>query len=98
MECGVGLIQLVNVSVDIVECNIILIFAVAVACPDLTLPANGVITYTSTTTPRDVGSTATYSCNPGYLMTELTVRTCTPSGWSTGDDPVCTGESDVLFN
>ncbi|XP_064386406.1 uncharacterized protein LOC135334956 isoform X2 [Halichondria panicea] len=59
-------------------------------CPDIIIPANGVITYNPTTTPRDVGSMASYSCTTGYLMTGLAVRMCTVTGWSTGDDPVCT--------
>ncbi|XP_064386142.1 mucin-2-like isoform X2 [Halichondria panicea] len=60
------------------------------ACPDLTLPANGGITYNPTTTPRADGSTATYTCTTGYQVTGLMVRMCSVSGWSTGDDPVCT--------
>ncbi len=69
---------------------------VAVACPDLTVPTNGApLVYSDTTIPRDVNSMATYSCTTGYQVTGLMVRTCTASGWSTGDDPVCTGEGDV---
>ncbi len=66
-------------------------------CPDLSIPANGVITYNPTTTPKAVDTTATYTCTPGYQMTGLMVRTCTATGWSTGDDPVCTGEGDVCI-
>ncbi len=70
-------------------------YFVAVLCPDLPVPTNGGITYNPTTTiPRAVGATATYTCTPGYHMTGLMVRTCSVSGWSTGDDPVCTGEGD----
>ncbi len=67
-------------------------------CPDLTIPDNGMISYNPTTTPRAVDTTATYSCTTGYQMTGLMVRTCTATGWSTGDDPVCTGEGGVLLN
>ncbi len=69
-------------------------------CPDLSIPDNGVITstYNPTTTPRAVDTMATYSCATGYQMTGLMVRMCTASGWSTGDDPVCTGEGGVLLN
>ncbi len=97
MEGGVGLVQCcVNVSpfsVDIV--NAITTFAVAVICPDLPVPTNGApFVYSDTTIPRAEGSTATYTCNTGYQVTGLMMRTCTVSGWSTGDDPVCTGEGD----
>ncbi len=69
-------------------------------CPDLTVPANGIINYNMrTTSPRPVDTVATYTCVTGYQMTGLMVRTCTATGWrSTGDDPVCTGEDDVLLN
>ncbi len=65
----------------------------SVACPDLPILANVGVVY-SDTTPRAEGSTATYFCATGYLITGLTMRTCTVSGWSTGDDPVCTGKGD----
>ncbi|XP_064386119.1 sushi, von Willebrand factor type A, EGF and pentraxin domain-containing protein 1-like isoform X4 [Halichondria panicea] len=65
-------------------------------CPNLGVPTNGGVTYSDTTIPRDEGSTATYTCNPGYQMTGLMVRTCTASGWSTGDDPVCTAICPLL--
>ncbi len=78
---------------------IVCVLFVAAACPDLPVPANGVITYDSTTIPRPVGSTATYTCDTDYQVTGLLVRTCTVTGWSTGDDPVCTGEGGgVLLN
>ncbi len=65
----------------------------AVACPDLTIPANGApLVYSDTTTPRADGSTANYSCDTGYQITGLTMRTCSVTGWSTGDDPVCIGK------
>ena len=70
------------------------LYTVVVDCGPLTDPTNGMVDTPTTT----FESTATYSCNPGYQMTGLMVRTCTASGWSTGDDPVCTGEGDVLLN
>ncbi len=63
-------------------------------CPNLPVPTNGAVMYSDTTMPRAVDSMATYTCNPGYQVTGLMVRTCTVSGWSTGDDPVCIGEED----
>ncbi len=50
--------------------------------------------YTDNNIPRADGSTATYTCATGYQVTGLMVRTCSVSGWSTGGDPVCTGEGD----
>ncbi len=73
---------------------IIILYTAVVDCGPLTDPTNGMVGIPTTT----FGSMATYSCNPGYQMTGLMVRTCTASGWSTGDDPVCTGEGDVLLN
>ena len=73
---------------------IVTITVFAVICPDLTIPANGALVYSDTTIPRADGSTATYSCDTGYQVTGLMVRMCSVSGWSTGDDPVCTGEGD----
>ncbi len=71
---------------------------VAVACPDLTVPTNGApLVYSDTATPRAVDTTATYTCTTGYQVTGLMVRTCTATGWSTGDDPVCTGEGGVCI-
>ena len=70
------------------------LFSVAVICPDLTIPANGALVYSDITIPRAVGSMATYSCITGYQVTGRMMRTCRVSGWSTGDDPVCTGEGD----
>ncbi len=95
-----GLIQLVNVSPFSVdsECNIY--YFIGAVCPDLPVPANGVITYTPTTTPRAVDTRAVYTCTTGYQMTGLVVRMCTATGWSStgpGDDPVCTGEGDVFI-
>ncbi len=65
-------------------------------CLNLTL-SNGVISYNPATTPILEGATATHFCTTGYQMTGLMVRTCTATGWSTGDDPVCTGEGDVCI-
>ncbi len=76
---------------------IVTITVFAVICPDLTVPANGALVYSDTTIPRAEGSTATYTCTTGYQVTGLMVRTCSVTGWSTGDDPVCTGEGDVCI-
>ncbi len=61
------------------------------SCPDLSEPENVDIVY-SDPIPRDVGSTATYSCTTaGYQLVGIMAmeRMCGASGWSTGDDPTC---------
>ena len=47
--------------------------------------------YSDTTLPRAEGSTAAYTCNTGYNLSDNTVRMCTASGWS-DSDPICTGK------
>ena len=56
---------------------------------------NGVIVYASdTTAPYDFGTTATHSCNSGYCLVGVEVRTCggdgssVTSGWDS-IDPTC---------
>ena len=63
----------------------------SVICPNVQLPANGVVTYSDLTIPRAVGSTVTYSCVSGYEFSGGMPRTCTVTGWSNGGSPTCTG-------
>lgn len=56
-------------------------------CPWLEGIANGVVHYTS----RQPGGTATYSCDPGYVLQGAETRTCGQDGsgeWS-GQEPSC---------
>ncbi len=55
-------------------------------CPALTDPANGSVS-ASTTTP---GSTAVYSCDPGYNLSGSMTRTCQADGMWTVAAPTCT--------
>ena len=51
-------------------------------CPSLSL-ANGDVSYSPAN--RDIGSVATYTCNPGYRLTSPQAgmtRTCSINGWS----------------
>ena len=66
-------------------------------CRSLTVPTNGVITYTAdTTSPFDYQTTASYSCDAGFgLSGGNRVRTCVssssgPGEWS-GIAPTCEG-------
>ena len=44
-----------------------------VLCPELSAPANGNVTFTS----RNVGDTATYTCDVGFELIGNAMRTCT---------------------
>ena len=51
-------------------------------CPSLSL-ANGDVSYSPTN--RDIGSVATYTCNPGYRLSSPQAgmtRICSVNGWS----------------
>lgn len=55
-------------------------------CGPLATPTNGVVNVPSGTT---YGQTATYSCNPGYILTGSATRQCAEDGYWTGALPVC---------
>ncbi|XP_064386229.1 CUB and sushi domain-containing protein 3-like isoform X1 [Halichondria panicea] len=63
-----------------------------VICPNLGVPTNGGVTYSDTTIPRAMDSTATYSCVTGYDFSGTLSRTCATTGWSAliGGTPTCT--------
>jgi CUB/sushi domain-containing protein len=54
-------------------------------CATAPSPANGVVTTTGTT----FGSTATYSCDPGYDLSSTDARTCQADGTWSGTTPTC---------
>ncbi len=62
-------------------------------CHNLTAPANGIVSYSDPNIPRAVDSTASYSCNAGYILSGTLTRTCTNTGWieNVNDIPACTG-------
>ncbi len=50
--------------------------AVSIAtCPDLTVPTNGVIIYSSSTSPQSQGTVATQSCLNGYVPSTISTAT-----------------------
>ena len=59
-----------------------------VDCGTLSAPANGRVSDHSTT----FNSTATYSCNDGYIVTGYAMRTCLESCVWSGSEPTCTGK------
>ena len=94
---GVGQIQLVKVSRTDGNVGHVLhaffhINFLGTTCFDLSVPLNGVITYsTGSTYNRPVGTMATYSCNTGYALNGGSTRTC-QLGWTwSGSAPACKG-------
>ena len=72
----------------------------AVYCPALTPPDHGTVSISSGVNYLSVGSTATYSCDPGYALLGSTTRTCEDPdrdsvGTWTGSVATCQGE--VLY-
>ena len=70
----------------------------AITCSSLLGPDNGQVTYsTDTTSPFDIGTMATYSCNTGFgLSGGDATRSCggdgsSPNGIWSGMSPTCQG-------
>ena len=57
-------------------------------CPQLQNPANGQVSVSGTT----VGSTATYTCNTGFVIARQSTRQCLESGQWSGQAPTCSRE------
>ena len=66
-------------------------------CPELPPLVNGTISYTGDTIPPfDQNTTATFSCNEGFVLSSNANRVCLDDGngnalWS-GESPVCGGK------
>ncbi len=59
-------------------------------CPDLTVPANGVIIYNmGTASLRPVDTVATYTCVTGYTLNGGSTRTCGSDGVWSESAPTC---------
>ena len=78
----------------------------AAVCDELGMIANGVIVYTGDmTAPHDVGTVATYSCNPGYELVinpGSEMRSCDDAGDGSGatfsgQAPTCERKIDIMF-
>ena len=61
----------------------------AAICLDLPPLSNGTITYSPTSSAWRKGTTATYSCGNGYVLSGGTVRTCQSDGTWSGETIVC---------
>ena len=62
------------------------------ACGPLSDPANGNVTVSGLAS----GSTATYSCDSGYMLSGTGTRTCQNLQW-TGEAPICIGMNNLLL-
>ncbi len=59
-------------------------------CSDLIPLSNGMIGYNmGTASLRQVGTVATYTCNPGYTLNGGSTRTCVTGGIWNGSAPIC---------
>ena len=69
----------------------------AAICDSLTLD-HGVISYSSSTTPRLEGTVATHSCDEGYgLSPSVRARTCQPDRTWSGENITCHGKIHIIF-
>ncbi len=68
-----------------------------ITCSDLTVPANGMISYNmGTTSLRPVNTVATYTCVTGYTLNGGSTRTCESDGVWSGLAPTCQGKEYKL--
>ena len=62
-------------------------------------PADGMVT---TTSRRLSGDNATYTCDSGFELLDLTpgrnMRTCQPDGTWSGSEAQCVGKKDIVVN
>ena len=71
----------------------LLIASSTATCSDLTVPTNGVISYSPAITPRLEGTVATHRCNAGYELSPpgSVERTCQSDQTWTARDLTCIG-------
>ena len=62
-------------------------FPIASGCDTLPDPDNGQVDLSGT----DIGSTATYSCDVGFLLQGSRTRVCLGNGLWSGQEPSCIG-------
>ena len=66
----------------------------AAVCSELSSPTNGQVFWTGLTN----GSTATYTCDSGYLLIGDETRTCLSSGVWSGQEPTCESMKNIHWN
>ena len=67
---------------------LLLICFVVVMCPPLPDISNGGVSWTG----LDPGETATYMCDPGFILDGLPTRVCRDDGTWSGAEPFCIGK------
>ena len=88
MVSGQEMIQFVKVSFRLSSfpvCIFSLHFSTVIDCNSLSDPVNGSVVFLETV----FGSSATYSCDSGFLLISNDTRVCQEDGQWSGDDPVC---------
>ena len=69
-----------------VSSNYFLLLSSTAQCPELPPIENGSITYDPDMTPDfDIGTDATYECDPGFILVGVMVRNCTVAIDGTGE-------------
>ncbi len=61
---------------------------IGIECSSLDAPQYGSV---ATSAGYNVGSIATYSCNPDFVLSDSTTRECLPNGEWSGFAPICRG-------
>ena len=81
-------------------CYLEIFIQIAIRCPSLKLPENGMIKYSRNATNGlyIYGTVATYSCSPGFGLNSTQCRECVGDGSSgtvgrfNGSEPSCQGK------
>lgn len=63
-------------------------------CPNLRSPVNGEVSLSGIT----LGSTATYTCNEGFILSGNRIRSCLTTAIWSGEDPTCIGKSHDIVH
>ena len=62
------------------------------SCPDLENPGNGTVDVSG----NQPGDTAVYSCNDGFTLDGVDMRTCGENGQWSGSEPTCICTSTLI--
>lgn len=63
----------------------------AVDCGPLSVPVNGSSSGDSTVFPNSL----LFNCDPGFILSGSTIRTCQPNGTWSGFSTICGGRSEA---